>query len=53
MSRKKPKKTLIDPKIRPLLLIYLRGKLKDSQNYLSQLAKKLHYGGENIKIPYS
>ena len=49
MKRKKAKKTLIDPKIRLLLLIYLKGKLKDAPNYLSQLAKRLHYGESNIK----
>lgn len=49
MKRKKVKKTLIDPKIRLLLLIYLKGKLKNSPNYLSQLAKKLKYGESNIK----
>ncbi|MDH7564118.1 MAG: hypothetical protein QHH24_04460 [Candidatus Bathyarchaeota archaeon] len=42
MSRKKARKTLIEPKVRLLLWIRLHGE-RDQSNYLAKLAKKIDY----------
>jgi hypothetical protein len=48
-KKRSPRKTLIDPKIRLLLLIYLNKGLKDDPVYLSKLARKLQYSEGSIK----
>jgi predicted transcriptional regulator len=48
MKSKKVKKTLIEPKVRLLLWIYLHG-VKNESNYLARLAKQIGYSEGSLK----
>jgi hypothetical protein len=49
MSNREVKKTLIAPKVRLLLWIYLKKEIKDESNYLKKLADKIDYSEGSIK----
>jgi hypothetical protein len=47
MKRKKNRKSLIEPKVRILLWIYLRG-VSEKNNWRTRLAKSIDYGKGNV-----
>jgi hypothetical protein len=48
-SRKSPKKTVIEPKVRLLLWICLKKKIKNESNYLKKLGDRIDYSEGSIK----
>jgi len=49
MREREKRKTLIEPKVRLLLWVYLHG-IKDESNWRSKLARKIDYGTGNLDL---